>query len=150
MELNNNEMYDYKFGKEETRKLINVQVGDFNIYRCPSTKLYIIKRINSEKFDGTEGFPNMTVCGNAELPETLNEKLETCMNIATTYGMTKDDFFVNFDYKLENENKMIIIYPARFNKITNYKVKMYTDLDWLFGDVVVSVGTRKKCRKRIK
>jgi len=148
--VNNNKMIEYGIGKQEERTLFCLDCGDFKVFYLKEEKIYLIKRKDNKCFDGTESL-NIQVYGNMKLPNTTEEKLEYIIgNFTGLQGIKFDTMFNEFDYKINDANNEIIIYPVYLNNTTSYTVNMETPVDKKLGNMMVSYRTEKKCRKLIK
>ena len=147
--IDNKEMFECKFGKKDNRTLLKFCCGDLVVFYSFIDKTYIVKRKDDKCFDGTESL-DIQVYGNMKLPSTTEEKLEYCLDNFTMLQKDDASMFKDFDYKINDTNDRIIIYPVYLNDVSVCSMEFETKIDKNLGEVNVLFGTRKKCRKLIK
>lgn len=152
--INNNGMISGRIGGIKSKpNLIYKVIGDYKILYCYNDKTYIIERIDEQKFDGTENL-GTRFFGKINIPKTLDEIVEFLINSSistfTKYYSDDENYnsdFIEFEYKVNDENDQIKVYPIYLKDFTKYTINLETDIDEELGLIELRFEPERKLRK---
>lgn len=152
---NNNGMISGRIGgiKSKSNNLTHKVIGDYKILYCYIDKTYIIERTDEQKFDGTENL-GTRFFGKINIPKTLDEIVEFLINSSistfTKYYSDDENYnsdFIEFEYKVNDENDQIKVYPIYLKDFTKYTINLETDIDEELGLIELRFEPERKLRK---
>lgn len=143
-----------KIGGISSKKSLQsyIILGDYKIEYCDTDKTYIIERKDGKVFDGSEN-SGAIFMGTIKSPKTMDEKVEHIINSSIssfTRNLSADEnynnMFIEFDYKINDENNQIKVFPVYLEDFTNYTIKLDTILDEELGGIELCFEPERKCR----
>lgn len=127
-------------------------LGDYKIEYCDADKTYIIERKDGKVFDGSEN-SGAIFMGTIKPPKTMDEKVEHIINSSISFftrNLSIDEnynsMFIEFDYRINDENNQIKVFPVYLEDFTNYTIKLDTALDKELGEIGLCFEPERKCR----
>lgn len=147
--FSSDKMFSKKIGNFKLEGLKYIEIGDFKISYSEDDCLYTICRIDGKSFDGNEMDGTLDFIDGKLVPvatqRTLEEKLVILVD-SYSAKQTNGKPFLEFLYKISEDNKTIKIYPVYLDKEPNVFVNIDTKLDRDLKDFALMVRTEKICR----
>lgn len=142
-------MFSKKIGNFKLEGLKYIEIGDFKISYSEEDYLYTICRIDGKSFDGNELDGTLEFIEGKLVPvatqRTLEEKLIILVD-SYSAKQTNGKPFLEFFYKISEDNKTIKVYPIYLDKEPNVYVNIDTKLDADLKSLALMVRTEKICR----